>query len=160
MVSNISIHAWCWHNLCQRRVRIMFQPVETSCSSPAFSTATSNPQPCSDIVAVSMEPRIESYRGTLFVDSYCSHSCREGQYRWGTARAECANRQSLGGYSERGVQAKSHSLCLHRSSEERALNRPQSHLWGFSNLRQLKASLEIQAESRVSLSTADRECLG
>lgn len=50
------------------------------------------------------------------------------------------------------ARAKSHSLCLHRSSEERALNATQSHLWAFQisgSLRPLKKSGQKQAGFRL-----------
>ncbi len=144
---------------------------ETSCSSPVVTTATPSLLPCkndTDIVAVSMEPRTWSNRGTLFPDSYCSHSLREagaGRERRGL---NVLTGKALEGTLRGSVCAKSHSLCLLGSSEERALNTTQSHLWAFSNLWQLKASLEIRAkttrissgESMVALRTADRQCFG
>lgn len=38
--------------------------------------------------------------GTLYPDSYCSHSHREANTGREMVRPECANRQSLGGHSE------------------------------------------------------------
>lgn len=52
---------------------------ETSCSSPAITAAPPHLQPCADtnIVSVSMEPRLCSYRGAPFPDRYCLHSSRQ-----------------------------------------------------------------------------------
>lgn len=128
---------------------------ESGCPSPAITAATCNLRPCNhgvDIVSVSActEPRIWSNRGTLFPHSYCSHSHREanaGREQRGlnvlTAKAlEC----TLSG-KVCCVCAKSHSLCLLRSSEERALNATQSHLWAFQISGSLESSPEIRAEA-------------
>lgn len=100
-----------------------------------------------------MEPRIWSYRGTLFPGSYCSHSHREAN----TGREQQGLNVLTGKASEAlweggCARAKSHSLCLHRSSEERALNATQSHLWAFrisGSLRPLKKSEQKQAGFRL-----------
>lgn len=72
----ISIDAWCWSN--EANVNNEHQR-ETSCSSPAITSAPSHLQPCADtdIVGVSVEPRLCSYRGAPFSDRYCLHSSRQ-----------------------------------------------------------------------------------
>lgn len=145
---------------------------ETSCSSPAITTVTCNLLPCKDdivSVAVSMTPRTWSKRGTLFPDSYCSHSHREantGREHWGlnvlTAKAlegtlsgkvcACQEPLALSPLLEWGASLKHNTIT------------PVS----FSNLWKLIAFREIRAEttrissskSKASLSTADRQCLG
>lgn len=155
MVSSISVHAWFYPISVKVWKMYPINQWQTSCSSPVITTATSHLQPCNDvdIVAVSMEPRIWSYRGTLFPGSYCSHSHREantGREQQGLNVLTGKALEALWGGG--CVRAKSHSLCLHRSSEERALNATQSHLWAFQisgSLRPLKKSEQKQAGFRL-----------
>lgn len=143
---------------------------ETSCSSPAITTATCNLQPCkNDIVAVSMVPRTWSDRETVFPDSNCSHSHRganTGREWWGL---NVLTGKALEGTLSGKVYVCQEPLALSPSLEwGLSLKHNTITPVSFSNLWQLKASLEIRAEttrissgkSKVSLSTADRQCFG
>lgn len=122
-----------------------YQPVGDQLLQPSHKASpTCNLQPCNDdivSIAVSVKPR------TLTApDSHCSPSVSQrGQCRWGTARAECANRQTCecspsGNACVCQEPFDSSSLLDRGASLKHNTITPMRH----SGFRRLKAPLEIR----------------